>query len=194
MPISSHTNDANDEGSPLCLTRPTEASEELSIFENITKFVAKELLLLQHGRSGEESPQGLGENSLVTIGDDPTKFDVASIYLVVNNSNESFTVRFFSDSGASQVIIPGEKLRSRHPKTGEALEPTEIESSSSMQQSSGSEMVHHHKSNMRRLFPCKVDKKGRYGYLVEWADGATIIYSMFSLAKAAGAKPTAQNF
>ena len=39
-----------------------------------------------------------------------------------------------------------------------------------------------------RLFPCKINRKGRYGYSVEWRDGATIIYSMISLAKAAGAK------
>ena len=44
-------------------------------------------------------------------------------------------------------------------------------------------------SKKKGLFPCKIEKKGRYGYSVEWADGVTIIYSMFSLAKAAGGIP-----
>ena len=38
------------------------------------------------------------------------------------------------------------------------------------------------------LFPCRVEKKGRYGYSVEWADGTTVIYSMSSLAASVGAK------
>lgn len=37
-----------------------------------------------------------------------------------------------------------------------------------------------------QMFPCKIEKKGQYGYSVEFADYATIIYLMFSLAKAAG--------
>jgi hypothetical protein len=36
------------------------------------------------------------------------------------------------------------------------------------------------------LIPSKVDKKGRYGYAVQWNDGAIIIYSVLSIAKAAG--------
>lgn len=37
----------------------------------------------------------------------------------------------------------------------------------------------------RRLFPVTVEKRGNYGYAVEWADGATIIYTMTSIAHAA---------
>jgi len=39
------------------------------------------------------------------------------------------------------------------------------------------------------LFPAKISKKGKYGYEVEWADGAKIIYSLLAIAKAAGGKP-----
>lgn len=54
------------------------------------------------------------------------------------------------------------------------------------------DVVTHHKGqemNIKpELFPARVEKKGIYGYSVEWADGATIIYSMISIAKAAGGK------
>lgn len=39
-----------------------------------------------------------------------------------------------------------------------------------------------------KFIPTKLDKKGHYGYEIEFSDGATIIYSMLSVAIAAGAK------
>ena len=33
------------------------------------------------------------------------------------------------------------------------------------------------------LVPAKISKKEKYGYEVEWADGATIIYSLLAIAK-----------
>ena len=48
--------------------------------------------------------------------------------------------------------------------------------------------IHHHNHSSDcadnseekdNLFPAKISKKEKYGYEVEWADGATIIYSLF---------------
>ena len=38
------------------------------------------------------------------------------------------------------------------------------------------------------LIPARVTRKGNYGYEVEWADGAKVIYSLLAIAKAAGGK------
>ncbi len=186
FPISSRTNEANDVGVPLCLSRPGEASVELDTFNSLASTVAKELILLQHGRSSEVS-----DNSSVRIAGEI--FDVASLHLSVDNATNTFLVRLFSDAGATQVEIPGEKLRSWHPKLGEPMEfdggEGEKDSNSMVTRTSGKGCGSHSHSTTPRLFPCKIEKKGRYGYSVEWADQATIIYSMYSLAKAAGGMP-----
>jgi len=193
FPISIKTNEANDSGQPLCLTRPQDATIELDLFHQLSTTVAKELLLLEHGRSSDVT-----DESSVRIGGEV--FDVASLQLTVDNNSKSFLVRMFSDSGATQVQIPGNKLRTWHPKLGEAME---VEDNESESESAGDSMVtrtsgkgcgshshdHDHGKEMPRLFPCKIEKKGRYGYSVEWADQAAIIYSMYSLARAAGGVP-----
>jgi len=185
FPISSRINEANDEGTPLCLSRPAEASIELDIFGQLSSTIARELLLLQHGRSSE-----LADDSSIRIGGDT--FDIASLQLSVDNSKDMFVVRFFSESGATQVEIPGEKLRSWHPKLGEPMEVETNEEDGMVTHTSGKGCGSHSHSHNHgggvspKLFPCKIEKKGRYGYSVEWADQATIIYSMYSLAKAAG--------
>jgi hypothetical protein len=196
FPISSRTNEANDAGIPLCLSRPKDASVELYTFNSLSSTVAKELLLLQYGRSSEVS-----DNSSVRIGGEI--FDIASLHLSVDNSTNTFVVRLFTDAGATQVEIPGEKLRSWHPKLGEPMEVDttgeDDDSNSMITHTSGNAHTsgkgcgsHDHSHEVEkgpRLFPCKIEKKGRYGYSVEFADQATIIYSMFSLARAAGGVP-----
>jgi hypothetical protein len=56
-------------------------------------------------------------------------------------------------------------------------------------------MVRHHAAHVGPdaaakdgLFPARVTRKGNYGYEVEWADGAKVIYSLLAIAKAAGGK------
>jgi len=194
LPISTHTNQANDGGTPLCLARPTEASMELSVFEMLAKKVAHELLLLQHGRaSSKEAP---GSKVSMSIGGNISEhFDIGSIQVSVDNTSESFLVRLFSEKGATQIKVTGKELRQRHPKTGDKLEvDSDEEEVTSSSESTGTaarakEMVQYHSAKPRaKLFPAKITKKGRYGYSVEWADGATIIYSMTSIATAAGGK------
>jgi len=185
FPISSKTNEANDNGVPLCLDRPEDASTELDLFHQLSTTVAKELFLLEHGRSSAVS-----DESSVQIGSEI--FNVASLQLTVDNDRKSFLVRLFSDSGATQVQIEGDKLRTWHPKLGEAMEVEDSESAedSMVTHTSGKGCgSHSHGKESPRLFPCKIEKKGRYGYSVEWADQAAIIYSMYSLARAAGGVP-----
>ena len=171
MPMSTVTNDANDTGVPLTLARPSEASEELAVMEKLAAAVSREMFLAQHGKSDSslETSQAHKVTFPNSTADDD--FDVASTHLTVNE--EGFLARFFSEKGAMQIPIPAENLRVRHPKTGDILE----EEDKAMVQKS------------RKLLPAKLDPKGRYGYSVEWADGATIIYSMLSIARAAGAEP-----
>jgi len=184
MPLSSCTNDANDSGTPLCLSRPSVASVELSLFEQLSKSVANDLLLLQHGRSAQISKEN--DQTFITLDDGLTVYDVASLQLSVDSKDETFITRLFSDNGASQTPIPGHKLRSWHPKIGEPIENTnEVNDEYKEKTGCGSHSVDVVNS---KLFPCKIEKKGIYGYSIEWHDGSIIIYSMISLAKAAGFK------
>lgn len=206
FPISPHTNDANENGSPLCLSRPPEAAVELSTFQQLSTVVASELLLLQYGRSNEGGNEGTHDPT-VALGD--ATFRVADLLLAVENEGGTFAVRLFSDRGAVEVKVEGKKLRFWHPQLGEEIQEGEkeggldvfVETTTSGGCGSGHDHSHSHSHSHERsptlkdftskkgLFPCKVEKKGRYGYSVEWADGATIIYSMYSLAKAAGGIP-----
>jgi hypothetical protein len=186
LPISTLTNDANDSGVPLCLSRPENATEELTVFEQLACAVAKELLLLQHGRSRSDNG-GVDEPGMVVFAGTDGRFNVATTHLSMDYAEEGFLVRLFSDGGAAQLSLSAQELRSRHPKTGETLDlGAKDEQNNTKPPSNG--MVQHHKVSAPRLMPATVEKKGKYGYSVEWADGATIIYSMLSIAKAAGGR------
>lgn len=198
LPISSITNGSNDSGTPLCLERPCEGQVELVQFERLARNVSEELLLLQHGKSKRRDTGAEGglSDAVVTFdnGGDQ-QFDVASLFMAVDSEGEAFSVRLFSGEGAWQGSIRGDDLRSVDPKTGEKM-ATESAGYEVVGKGCGSsvvdDVVTHHKGqemNIKpELFPARVEKKGIYGYSVEWADGATIIYSMISIAKAAGGK------
>ena len=147
---------------------------------------------------------------------------------------EVSVVRLFSDMGATEVRVEGDKLKKWHPQLGEEMEVEQtgdndvseggdggdgggggsssiggihVEKTGGGGGGCGHDHDHSHShsqshsptltnftSKKGQLFPCKLEKKGRYGYSIEWADGATIIYSMFSLAKAAGGIPVESSF
>lgn len=184
LPISTLTNDANDSGEPLCLLRSDAATEELNVFHQLATALSKELLLIQHGRSRSDGG-GVDEPVSVVFPDGGESFDVATTHLSLDASKMGFQVRMFSNDGATQVSLSADELRSRHPKTGEKLD---LESDDGSEPANS--MVQHTKASAQRprLMPATIEKKGRYGYAVEFADGATIIYSMLSIAKAAGGK------
>lgn len=168
--------------------RPEAAAEELDVFDQLAAALSKELLLVQHGRSRSDSG-GVDEPVSVVFRDSDERFDVATTHLSLDSSKEGFLVRLFSNDGATQLSLSAGELRSRHPKTGEKLD-LEAEDERAIGDTARSDStVTHHKANATgpRLMPAKIEKKGRYGYAVEYADGATIIYSMLSIAKAAGA-------
>ena len=193
LPISEYTNSSNDDGSPLCLTRPNDAQAELSVFSNLAKALSTELLLLQQQQNNANIPS----NSMrVTLNNEDMNqqqtYDVSSMQLSLNKSNESnkdLILRLFSEHGATQVFISGEQIRLRDPKTGDDLIEPSTTTTSSCGESNQSVKIHRHQHNKEPKFvPIKVEKKGRYGYEVEFADGATIIYSTLSIAITAGAK------
>lgn len=181
LPISTLTNDANDSGTPLCLSRPENATEELAVFDQLACAIAQELLLLQHGRSLGDNG-GVDEPGVVVFAGTDERFNIATTHLSMDYAEEGFLVRLFSDGGATQLSLSAQELRSRHPKTGEKLDL------GAKDEQDNGKMVQHHKVSVPRLMPATVEKKGKYGYSVVWADGATIIYSMLSIAKAAGGR------
>uniref|UniRef100_A0A7S2R3J3 Gamma-butyrobetaine hydroxylase-like N-terminal domain-containing protein n=1 Tax=Eucampia antarctica TaxID=49252 RepID=A0A7S2R3J3_9STRA len=193
LPISEFTNTSNDEGSPLCCSRPADAASEIFVFSKLAKTVATELILLRNGKGDMEK-----QATVVTLVDESHKnrYDVASLQLVLNKEGKTFTVRLFSESGATQLSINGEDLRLRHPKTGEMLENEDISTdieNATCSSSSNQIIVQQHQHKQPKFIPMKVDKKGRYGYEIEFSDGATIIYSMLSIAIAAGGKVKEDN-
>jgi hypothetical protein len=183
LPISIATNDANDGGIPLTIKRPKDGATELAAFRDLAAIVSRELLQLQYGSSAE----GL---EMVTFGVDQGQFEIATVTLSLDKTkgDEKFTVRLFSDSNAVQLPVSPAQLRSRDPKNGDRMPDSPFldqrEDASSQQEP----VVTVTKTGKRSpsVIPTKVERRGRYGFAVEWADGATIIYSMRSLAKAAG--------
>mmetsp|Transcript_10991 Transcript_10991/g.19436 ORF Transcript_10991/g.19436 Transcript_10991/m.19436 type:complete len:742 (+) Transcript_10991:285-2510(+) len=170
--------------------------------------------LSARGSNGGSGNSNGNKNVLTVMVDeagDDSEFDVPFTQLSVDNDHKNFTVRLFSNEGGYQKVISGRDLRSRDPRTGEEEEKDTASSgeqeeapmtSSGCGGGSGaqklSSMVHHHTAACGHdhsdekddgLFPAKITKKGNYGYEVEWADGATIIYSLLAIAKSAGGKP-----
>jgi len=170
LPISTATNEANDSGSPLCVERPVKASDELAVFSLLSRAISKELMLVQHNRPVgdmvDATPHRVTFQAHCHV-----LFDVASTYLAVDKDQQGFVARFFSEDGAIELSIAASVLRSIDPRTGEVL--------------AESGMVQQYKA----LLPATVERKGRYGYAIQYADKATIIYSMIAIAKAAGGVP-----
>ena len=156
LPISSLANKATEEGQPLSLTRPDNAEDELAALGKLAKIISKELLLSQFAQP----------DSFVQI--DGVNFPLDSMTCTVESS--SFVVRLYSDTGAIKIQVPAYQVRARDPKTGVILPGESLDNNG--QRSPGT-------------LPNSIAKKGHYGFTVEWADRATLIYSLQAIAKAA---------
>jgi len=214
LPISETVSSSNESGKPFCCDEPNGNSEqEWAVFSKLADAVSADLLLLQHNMMPAfmQGQQGNSSTAMVVTIDEveDSAFDVPFTQLDIDNSHKKFTVRLFCNEGGYQKIIGGDDLRSRNPKTGEVEENSSSNSgegdgktvqhgcgggshSSDRGSSQPSITVHHHSSGCAdnsdkkdNLFPAKISKKEKYGYEVEWADGATIIYSLLAIAKAA---------
>ena len=182
FPISTLANDATEDGDPLTLSRPKGATEELSSFELLGDIVSRELYTLPH-RTSEN------QDLIVFHGSEET-FDLVSLQLSLDDDAERpLVIRIFSESGAMQLRFAPSELRSRDPKTGEVVGSSGKSSKDATQQKKGMASVHKVDSSTKKNFPQAVEKKGKYGYQVTWADGARIIYSMLAIVKAGGGKP-----
>ena len=185
LPISIVTNDANDSGIPLTLSRPKEATRELLAYNLLSNIVAEELLRLQYGSPSNDEMAEL-VTFAATNNEEIYTFNVAnvSLHLDKQKGNEKLIVRIFSDTNAVQMTISSPSdLRARDPKTGDIM--TDSPYLAKVDHSDNPVVVTVTKRSPS-VIPIKVERRGRYGYAVEWADGATIIYSMRCLAKAAG--------
>ena len=183
LPISVATNTANDNGNPLCVTRPDEATEELSAFRRLAENVSGEILKMQFGGH-------VGE-VFVTFGSASDEFDLAMLQLSLDkSSDQAFVVRLFGEFGAIQKRISSAELRARDPKSGDVIEASPFaDQLNSFASSADDPVVTVHKASGKvspSLLPVGVEKKGLYGFAVRWSDGATIIYSKKSIAVAAG--------
>jgi Mrp family chromosome partitioning ATPase len=180
LPISEYTNAANDSGEPLCLTSDPETAKELAAFDKLADVLSGELLKLQFGITKSELTASFPEVE--------DTFDVATVHVALDKPNETFVVRFFGDSGAVQRKVPAASLRARDPKTGSILKDSPFQHLAKGSSDEAPSMIHQHRAKKApSIQPTSIQKRGRYGYGVQWADGATIIYAMRSLAKAAGA-------
>ena len=176
MPLSLYTSDANDDGIPISLKRPSGAVKELAAYESIARQVSGELLKTFYGTTESSAS--------VKFQDSAEEFSVATVDLSLDNMTKEFIVRLYSPSGALQKRVVASQLRARDPRTGDV-----IDNSPFLDQSGEKPAIHIHKSNERvspSIDPNGVERKGRYGFAVRWGDGATIIYSKTSVARAAG--------
>jgi Mrp family chromosome partitioning ATPase len=180
LPISEIANEANEIGVPLCLSRPSDAKNELLAFENLAKIVCRELFRLPY-----QVPPSEG---VVLI--DEQNFDLSSLQLSLDKG--SLVVRFFSDAGALQKRIIPENLRNRDPKTGQHLAGSEGEQDKTTNGDKDG-MVRIYKASSKppskklsAVVPEQVEKKARVGYEVTWSDGSRFIYSRMAIAIAAG--------
>jgi Mrp family chromosome partitioning ATPase len=183
LPVSEIANEANENGIPICISRPEKAKNELEAFEKLAKIVSRELFRLPF-----RVPRG--EGSVVV--EDET-FDLSSIQLSADK--DALIVRFFSEAGALQKRIPAQALRSRDPKTGAVINDSgDLQNEHNVAGSLGGDgMVTKHKvssngAKASSVVPEKVEKKARVGFEVTWSDGARYIYSRQAIAIAAGGK------
>lgn len=124
------------------------------------------------------------------LGSSPEAFDLASLQLSKEQGSDLLVVRLYGESGALQLKVAPSHLRSRDPQSGDAIADSPfLEEALAESPPSRGTVVSLHRATSKKtpsLSVTRVDRKGRYGYSVQYADGATIIYSMKSLARAAG--------
>jgi Mrp family chromosome partitioning ATPase len=187
LPLATRTNIANDEGEPLTLIRPTDATESLIAFKKLASNVSSEMLKLQFGSTNDDK-------TVILFPNNPGRYALKSLHATFEKakSDDILIVRFMSDTGAIQKLVSAKSLRARDPKTGNLIEDSpfaEKPGAEVAQAVLDGPMVSTHTTKNKRspsVIPMKVERKGRYGYSVEYADGGTIIYSMLCIAKTAG--------
>jgi hypothetical protein len=187
LPLATRTNIANDEGEPLTLIRPTDATESLIAFKKLASNVSSEMLKLQFGSTNDDK-------TVIFFPNNPGRYALKSLHATFEKakSDDILIVRFMSDTGAIQKLVSAKSLRARDPKTGNLIEDSpfaEKPGAEVAQAVLDGPMVSTHTTKNKRspsVIPMKVERKGRYGYSVEYADGGTIIYSMLCIAKTAG--------
>jgi len=207
LPLSAALNECNEDGTPLMLKRPAnKVTSEIETFEELGERVSSELLCLQYGKDKEEYT--------VTFASEDETFDLSTLVLQFqksmgkdDNSSSSLTARFVSYSKAIKRKFLPASLRTVDPKTGDVLKDSPfleyVETAPDgasdnkggidpviTRTGAGGEARATTSTNKRppSILPVTVERRGRYGFAVEWGDGATIIYSMKAIARAAGGK------
>jgi hypothetical protein len=176
-------NNGNETGEPITMMETSQEprSCERDSFQRLADHVCRDLLLTQYGYPDHEE-------TLVRFEGETASFSLESITLKLQaGGNDSLTVRCVGNEGATQQTFKPARLRSRDPATGEL-----IPNSPFLEEASTTTVQIDHSSSGRvpykpspSLKPVKVERRGRYGYAVEWADGATVIYSLQCIARAA---------
>jgi hypothetical protein len=156
--------------------------EELKAFERLGNVLCEKLLALQYAPSDSEFQ--------VAFGNSASLFNVATLQLTKDKTSDALVVRMYADQGAVQRKITPAQLRSRDPRSGTIIEDSPFRRQAVDDSNELSDrMISHHRASSKKspsLSVTRVEKKGRYGYAVEYADGAIIIYSTRSIAIAAG--------
>ena len=183
LPISPEANAATESGEPLCLGRPDCATEELESFHLLANSVSRELLRVQYGDTEAQE--------YLRFPNKPSEdFLVSTVQLSIDKATTPacMVLRFFSSAGAIQQKLHPAALRSRDPKTGDSIVDSPFLDKIEPVNNDSVEVNHStgKSKTSPSLTPVSVSRKGRYGFAVQWADGATIIYSKLCLALAAG--------
>jgi len=180
MPMSPHTIDSTDSGIPLTMSRCKGAEPVLSAFSKLADAVSSGIMRYQYHENN-------GNRELVTFENENQWFPIAS--LVLSMSKDWLSVRLISDEGAITRKIATASLRSRDPKTGDYIPDSPfLEDVTNEDKLSNSAALSSKRPRSPSITAKKVKRKGRYGFAVEWGDGATVIYSLRCIAQAAGGK------
>lgn len=199
LSLSPDINECNECKEPLVLKRPERATADLDAFHELGLRVSEELLKVHYGVVHEEYSVHFASDTT-----EEQSFELSTLILKIDKSNSpaNFFVRFISNAHALQRSLQPARLRSLDPKTGETIENSPFldyvddslfseESVAHSERHDGPEITRTSNRPSSRnppsILPVTVERRGRYGFAVEWGDGATIIYSLRSIAIATGA-------
>ena len=154
FPVSTYISESNDEGIPIALSRPNNATNEVGMYDKLAQSIRRSLFTSMYDENNRDS-------IIVRTPEESFKIDIDSMMMNISSTSEEIVIRLYSENSATQLKVNGHMLRKRDPKTGEICSNSQINSKIA-----------------------QISKKGKYGYVIEWDDGSKIIYSLLSISMA----------
>jgi len=182
MPISSLINQSNDEGTPIMLSNSYQGQLEVEIYDTFASSVSQALFIERYNRTS--NAQGN-----LNIGEKDCSIDSSNLSIKINSSSQGFTIRMFLGHSAEQINIDGKQLRARDPQSGKINQETLAEFRKEEEKENERIVITQTRNSINTILeekwiPKSISRKGNYGFIVEWNDGAKIIYSVSCIASA----------